>query len=308
MKQTNTVSGRYLIKHFAADGSVKAEYDFPNLITDVGLDYLATPNGSGFYQIRLSTNTTAPTHADTALGGTVITPSGTLGAIPSFQNGITGAPDYERWARFGARFETPGTYSTIGTFFNSSSSVMFSKTLIKDAIGTPTSITILSGEGLEIQYELRVKPALTDQSSTVNIGGTNYTFDVYYASIASTSYMQPGSTLGWFGQLYMWGTQGSVNLTDRTQNPAAMVSGIANGYGSFSPSSITYGAYVPGSYQRTITFTLETYMTTGNGLIKGFECAGGTLWPGALVQVTPALPKSNLQRLSLSFTVTWARV
>ena len=92
-----------------------------------------------------------------------------------------------------------GNLSELGVGWASSGTTLFSRALILDSGGTPTTITVLSDEYLYVTYEHRFYPSETDATGSIvftgNIGGT-YTYTLRPAQIDSTSIadLTPGPT------------------------------------------------------------------------------------------------------------------
>src|SRR5690606_22222525 len=144
------VAGRYkLIKHkVREDGTLyntEIVADFPNLITDSGLDLLAAGSlNSVVGKCWVGSGNSAPSVTDTALESEIA--STTNATSSSFANN-SGPPDYYSYAVKVFRFSTgvaAGNISEVGV--GATNNTLFSRALVLDSEGNPTSITVLADE------------------------------------------------------------------------------------------------------------------------------------------------------------------
>lgn len=155
---------------------VLAEFD--NLITDGGLSRFRFEHSYADYCFVGSGNT-PPANADTQLQNRLAVTSDTYSSTTNFVSAVT--PMYASCSRF---FEFPigtaaGNLSEIGAGWFISSGVygLFSRALILDSEGLPTTITILPTEVLRVVYTVRMYIPEGDTTGTVtlagNVGGTH---------------------------------------------------------------------------------------------------------------------------------------
>jgi hypothetical protein len=144
---------------------------FDNIILDSGLNRWGT--GTIISGAAIGTGTATPASTDTGLQTqthyTTTTGTGT---------GITagGSSPYNNTRTFVYRTTLGalnGNYSEVGVGWASGS--MFSRALILDGGGSPTTISVASDEQLDIVYQLSVYPPLTDTSTSVTISGVTHT-------------------------------------------------------------------------------------------------------------------------------------
>lgn len=324
------IKGTFTMTVRNADGSVKQELKFDNLITNTGMDRIAGNPVSGdvfsgtqalWSRLVLSTNSATPAVTDTVMGGTVVsTSSGS--PLYSTESVSSGSPNYIVTWRTGWKFSTgsaTGTWSSIGLEV-ASGSLLFCKTLIKSG-GTPTTLTILATESLDIRYDLTIVPVLTDSSGTVTINGTvhNWTGRVWAISDAFGA-TNIGQSLGvskysYYGCLMGGGTiaLGAITaggLSSGTSPPQTGYTSLFVAGGNSDPSSRTWGAYTSGSYSRTITYTWGSTVVASGGVVtvNGVAVRMGGLCPPYQFVFSPAIPKGITEELSLTFTVTWVRL
>lgn len=301
----STLRGRYRIHHYGADGLLRRIYEFDNLITNQGLDRIAAESNL-FQFCHLSTNTAAPAVTDTAMGGTTVR---TSNASPIFSNSCTvgGAPYYERVLILGYRFAAgvaTGTWASIGLGYNNADSGITTKTLIRDGGGSPTTITVLAGEILDVSYELRCRTAVSQGSGTTS--GVSWTSQ----AIGLTGAF-PSSAI----QLVTWaGISGVLYGTTGTIAHAAVTSGTpftGTGVGTFSGGSVTGtpATYSNGNYYRDITFAWPTTATFSNNTVRGIllSYTANMLSAGWGILFPVGIGKTNLQTLTMSMRLSWGR-
>jgi len=265
----------------------------PNLITNGGLDRFAAYNDYMFYCQVGSSNTT-PTNSDTGLGSQIAyTSSGTYTGA-----GVDSVSPYYRWERTIFRFAegtAAGNLSEVGVSWHPTIGI-FSRALILDINGDPTTITVLSDETLDVTYEFRTYPKLTDSTGTIvftgNIGGT-YDWITRTANITSgyPDTQPPKAAAGYLTQSFN-GTIGAI-----TSSP----SGTAG-----SGLSHTIGSYVSGNYYRDFTYTAsltDANISGGIGAVLGYNAFG--YWQ---MQFTPAIPKTANDILTFAMRYSWGRV
>lgn len=317
------VEGYFTITVRRADGSIRKQLKFKNLITNSGMDRIAGAAGAGaaagqdlWNTLALSTNSTAPSVTDSAMGGTSIT---TSTSSPVYPNGSVsdGASTYQIRMRAGFKFATgvaTGTWSSVGLLFTST---LFCRTLIR-AAGVPTSLTITATESLDIQYELRILPTLTDVTGSVTINGTSYSFtgrvyainDAFAAvrynkSIGEATYGYYGALL--YGPSIALGATTAGGLSSETSPPHTGVTQEFQAGGNRGPDSMTFAAYTSGSYTRNITYVWASTKTAAAGLVNGLWVRVGGVIPPYQFVFSTAIPKGAAEQLSLTFTVTWTR-
>ena len=133
-----------------------------NIVTDFGLNQkCGGPAGNaGFSQISVAVGTgnTAPLPTDTRLESFLVSAF----SSSSSQGGVVGPPSYGWWRNvttFGVG-AAAGNLAEVGAAISgipiSSTTDLISRSLIKDAEGDPTSITVLPDEALQVTTEFRL--------------------------------------------------------------------------------------------------------------------------------------------------------
>ena len=287
--------GRFKLEVTNSQGEVTKQLDwFDNLITDHGLDlFSGLVPGALHSQIfngildrcSVGTSSTPPAVTDGALGAEV------AGSTSIFTSGssINSAGRYVSFQvtySFGVGAAT-GNLSELG--IGSSVSHLFSRALIKDGNGDPTTITVLADESLRVSYELRVSQTILDYDAVVD----GYTFVIRAANVDSAT-----------GNASAWG------------NRTAKEVGISNFYdgaiGAITsrPSGATYAvsfsdavSYVIGSY--TLAGELNATTTQATTSISALAW---TMGPGSWqASISPAIVKDNTKVVDIGISLTWGR-
>lgn len=275
---------------------------FPNLITDAGLNRMGD-NVDWLNWCQVGSGSAAPANGDTSLqsriAGSNTVQAQTGGAQPS-------APYYvfrRKTFRF-AEGVAAGNLSEVGVGWATTGS-LFSRALILDSLGDPTTLTILADEILDVAYEFRFYPKTTDDTGSVTLtGNLAGTYDwIFRAANVNNA----NAASGW--EVQSSGTSaGSVNASPAgsgalsgnigaiTASPAGTVSDI------LAPVA---AAYVASSLERT--FTASIGLDKGN-VVGGIRSLQLKLGIGYYqIQFDPAIPKTSSDLLTLNFKHTWAR-
>lgn len=289
--------GFFKLEAIRPDGRVRPLTGwFPNLITDVGLNRIGT--GSYLSACHVGSNNTAPTVNDTILTGFIAGSS----TVTSTSSGAQSSEPYYGWKNRTYRFAVgiaTGNISEVGIATsrnNGGTTIMFSRALVLDELGDPTTVTVLADEVLDVTYQLRLYPPLTDTLQTVNITGSG-SHDVITRARAVTS-------SGWGGYLGE-----TANISPSAPSPIQVYNGdigaITGGPSGFSrqanPYNLAYGnndLYRDGG----VSFGLDA------GNVGGIRSASWTTSIGLYqTQWDPVIPKDNTNTLSLIFRYAWSR-
>ena len=297
-------SGRFhLVK--SRDGVVSQELEFDNLILDSGLERLGV--GWIIDRCKVGSGNTAPTVADVNLASELATSTDVRTVTPF----IT-ANTASRWTevttcyRFAAGVGT-GTIAEVGVGWAAG---LWSRTLIKDGSGVPTTITKLADETLDVYYTLRIQLPASDITGSIVLEGVTYDYILRPANINT----YPQTQNAFFGNAF--GGYGSTDGSswDASNTSIAAVDSAPGVHGSGSGRSSA--AYTPGSNTRRITYSagldaanvaggfksivLPVYGAYGNGQQRwqmGFYVSG----------VATAVPKTATKIFSIVLDFTWAR-
>lgn len=279
---------------------------FYNLITDAGLNFVSGSSvGLATEYCRVGTSSTPPTVNDTTLGAQTGSAS-PRGGAPSKIIQYTTEPYYSVHQRVytflvGA---VSGNLTEIGFFSAASGGTMWSRALIKDSGGNPTTLTILATEQLKVTYTVRrYIPSLLTGSFTLNTNGTdstiNYTITPANLSSADIPWRDSNcicssSTM----EIFAYETNVLGPITSRP-------------LGSDTSTSKTKGTYIQGSFQDLFfpTFPISgANFATGIGSI-GFWADGSPNPVNAAYQCSfsSKIMKTSSQTLTIGIKLSWGR-
>lgn len=278
-------------------GKERTLADFPNLILNAGLERMGTD--SYLDVCRVGTGNSTPivsqTQLDNKIASTSTTSSNTSGAQAT-------AP-YFGWRRTTFRFAAGlvGNLSEVGVGWGNTTTdnFLFSRALILDINGDPTTINVLADEVLDVIYELRLYPPSADIIITgLNLGLTTHTVTVRPGRITDGNYWGSGigdpfrfSLSGYSGRVYAYnGAIGAI-----TSAPS----------GDSSGSDVDLLNYSPNSYERrgVLTYSLSQANLAGGILAVEIPTTLGTYQFG----FSPAVAKTSDKIFKLDLKVSWGR-
>jgi hypothetical protein len=289
------VGGFFKLVATDADGGERVLADwFPNLITNGGLDQIGT-TATWLTGCSVGSGNTAPSDTDTHLVTLVASSTDIIGTISSV---LATSPYY------GSRINTyffaagvaAGTLAEVGVGL--SPSALFSRALILDGNGNPTTVVVGVGEALTVFYEFRNYPPLTDTTGSVTISGVSYNYTVRAANCGAGNWAP--SELG--------DVDGPLAVTAYQAGIAALTSAPS---GTSAPEdSGADVAYTPASLHidRNSVFGGATANFSG-GIGSLLYACGQTNGAMGEFQVgfNVALPKTNSSSLALTVRKSWAR-
>lgn len=297
---------------------------FPNLILDRGLNFIGGGMGGSYFlhtYCAIGTGNATPDVTQTTLQSYVTSVSSNSNPAPSLSSWPTtewGSVSHQTTSPYymssinGWRFTgLNNTFAELGTG-NSTVPLLCTRTLIKDSGGNPTTITVNTGEVLDVYYCLRCYPYLSDVSLNFDVSGTTHTgtarsgmcgngFTKNYQmfSFAGAQYWLPAENGNGYGNTYSAGaTIGAI-----TTSPTA-----TTGAGIWPPNdgtSITSSTYVTDTFYRESTYIFQLNYHNFSGGMGGALLYNGV---GTFQYVwTPAVPKDNTKVFSLTTSCSWGR-
>jgi hypothetical protein len=288
--------GKIISSRIAADW-------FPNVITDTGLNAMGTNNLNNLVAYaKVGSGTATPAFSDTQLQ-TFVASTNTLQTSSS--GVVVGPPRYAyaRWTRrFGAG-AAAGNLTEIGMGkINTNTDILYSRALIVDGLGNPTTITILADEVLDVTYELRRYYDIADYAySGMVIAG------VSYSGIIRPSNINNAET--WYG----WANSGSAGVQGfggaivggSGLGPNNVTNPLPGSFTSYSNGSNL--AYTPGSLYRDYTVGFDLNQANfGAGGINAIDVQDA--YGRYQISVTPGIPKDATKVLTLVFRCgPWSR-
>lgn len=269
---------------------------FPNLITNNGLNLIGS---SSAYMncCQVGTGATAPANTDTTLQTYV---AGTSTVISNTAD-ASGTDPYYYYRRKVFQFPigaVAGNMSEVGIGTTTTTGNLFSRALIVDGGGSPTTVSVLVTEQLEVTYELRFYAPASDVTGSNTVGGV------------STSYTLRAADADAVGNGESVGVQASFSLPATVYGTGATL-GAVTGVPSGGASSDNLGSnpvvdsYSSDSHERTATFPIAT--TDGN-VTGGIVCMlFRTTFGSYQISFSPAIAKDATKTLDMDFVISWGR-
>ncbi|WP_444921167.1 hypothetical protein ACJJID_01450 [Microbulbifer sp. CnH-101-G] len=299
------VRGFYTVEKFKArrgaeiPGSRTTVAQFENLITDLGLNRLgeASPSTAAG-NCYVGSGSATPQVTDSDMNRFVAKHNTLLSDTQSAQSSVD--PWYLAMRKT-YRFNPLGSannLSEVGVgWSNPANGALFSRALIRDADGNPSSITVLADEYLDVTYELRLYPDLRDFNGVVTIGGEAYNY------LARASRVNNAGNGNWYfasrGNYGGSAAAYSGDIGDIAGNP----SGTSGGAG------LAIGSYSNGSYEAWIQLPWGLDNANFGGVRSIVACLGWGRWQVQFSRVSDgaAIPKDDTKILTLTLGHSWAR-
>jgi len=263
--------------------------EVPNLITNNGQN-LAFTQASPYTGCYLGTGTATPAVTDT----TLTSPSGVGGQIGGDLNIIVTGPPYQRRTTRTYRFNVGslnGNYTEVAVGIANNN--LFSRALIVDGGGTPTTLAVASTEQLDVAYTLCDQVNTGDTAFNVVISSVNYTGFFRRFNAANATTIIPSS----FGLVGATAYTGTLNAFNSGTVPTGSLGNAT------TASNLTY---VTGNYYRDTNISWNT--TSGNGAIKSIIFNTVNTAHSFGMQFDGTVTKTNLQSLTLLMRLAFARV
>lgn len=294
------IAGRFKMTAIRPDGTERPLTGWiDNLITNDGLERIGT--GGWFAACHVGSGNNTPAITDTALqtfvGGTNTVQSSSFGAASS--------SPYYGWSiktfRFAAGTAT-GNLSEVGiatAATNGGSTKLVTHALILDSGSSPTTITILSDEVLDVTYEMRVYPSTeADTTGSIVIGGVTYNYTIRPCNVTNAG--DWGSAIGSVANQSSYTASDAYGYTGAIGAITGTPSGTAT---SWDMSDLAYSA---SSKYRDASVTLG--LTAGN-LSGGMRSIRSRSSLGCYqIDFGASIPKDNTKTLALTFRIAWDRV
>jgi len=298
---------------------------FHNLITNVGLND-AHSGTATFNAISVGTGNTPPAYTDTTLAARVATTT-TVQSSQEGQSGSPGDPDFYRWVEKTLRFAqgvAQGNLTEVGATRSSSPYTTYSRALILDGSGNPTTLTVLADEFLDVTYRVRFYPGDTsDVNTSILISGQSHDIVLRPAEMDGTSNLwRPGSgSIDWNVRMGHPGTFGFANSGHHQVYPSTSVlgpiTGSPSGTGLSSGTSSGNAAYINGTFFQDFfgVWGLNEGNAAGGiaavrvaaGYGRTLPGSGGSACAAYQFSLNPVIAKTNSHILTLNFRQSWAR-
>lgn len=290
------LQGFFKLEAVRLDGTKRLLADwFPNLVTDSGLNRIGT--GSYLTACHVGNDNATPNVLDTALGGFM---RGTT-TVQASSHGAQSTPPYYGWKTITYRFPLGGVVGNVAEVGIATSAlstaILFSRALVLDEFGAPTTVTVLADEVLDVTYQLRLYPDLVDRTGTITITGSG-THDY----VLRASSVTDNTTWGyWLGSTASFTQQeqtlrvynGAIGAY--TSSPGG--SGASTGMGNAGYSNNSYVRQGSGGYG----------LNYGN-LAGGIRSLRFSTTLGAYqAELTPVVAKTAIKTCTLTVQIGWGR-
>jgi hypothetical protein len=282
--------------------------DFKNLILDVGLNAIGSYYIAPIRYCFVGTGTSTPAVTQAQLDA----PSHSSGLSVSrgYDFFVDGSEPYTQ-CPFTGRF-APGAFggnvnlAEIGIGPNSTNTGLFSRARILDLTGTPTTITVLADEYLDIEYVIKMYPPLIDLTGSVLISGVNYNWTSRASMISSISYWRPGM-LNAINNPFMYSVTAYTNVTAL----GTIYQGISGSGMTQAGATTAALPYLDNSLRRESTASWSLTQANSTNGISGFTMSFGNATYGGIasyqMQVNPPIPKDETKSMILNFATSWGR-
>lgn len=315
MTTITRVGGKYKLAAICAITGRRRDLTgwFPNLVTNAGLDRVCSVyNSDALRYCQVGTGSTAPAATDTQLAQYLATTED----HPTASASGSGAPSYVIWRSYNFRFQ-PGTatgnISEVGVGWASTGG-LFSRALVLDGGGQPTSVTVLASEYLEVAYRFELYPMVDDQTGVLTLDGADYNYTVRPSNIdAFGSGTTPTTTLGrvHLGDPHLWLAtaggnhyvyDGSMGGIEDNPSGSSNVVAVSAGTGA-DPDG---GVYYSGAGTHEVVYFTNWPLHLGN-FVSGIGV--WRVWAGPVayqVGFSPKIPKTTSHTLTLNLGITYA--
>ena len=305
-----------------ADGSTKIDTGYQkNLILNQGLDFFGGNNGSDMMKYCV-------------IGSGNSQPIYTQNKLDTAITGVSGATfstkyDYDA-SRDGNLYKTnkvckysftglnnvnvsevglASIYSDRTTYF------LCTRALIKDSQGNPTTITVLSGEILEVYYKLWAVYDTTDKTDTFNLldgtgGSVAYNYKARLAFVGSSMWYDNRYSDYIVGKAlkFMLNSGGSSINTFYT-GELGSITGTATNILGDTPSGLqSLSVYATGSYKRQMIISIPVSSVNGKIRVMDMNTSMGSyqIRFGSVADDSP-INKTSTQTLAIPVEVSWSR-
>lgn len=285
---------------------------FDNIITNLGLNNIADNLFSDLAAyVHCGTGTTAEVAGDTALETFVA-------ATNTFQESANetaqGSAPYYGKVTYTKRFAqgaAEGNISEIGFSNQATTGNLFSRALVKDGGGSPTTISVLSDEWLDVSYEFRLYPdhilsggGADDGAGSVDYDATTYNYTIRPANVTNYLHYKAYSTRGQLKSLssaygVAYGSDGALGAATSTPTGTSTDAILTSG------ASISAATYSNGTYNRDVSLVVGLNEGNVTGGIKALMFYSGM--GSYQIAFNNPVPKDNTKVWTFVTNLAWAR-
>lgn len=299
------IEGRFTLEVKRRSGRVVERRSFKNLITDQGLNRIGAGT-SQFGIVAVGTGSAAPSVSDTQLSAEIANRS----ATDSNDSNVQGSEPY-----FGSRLlqwtfgegAAEGNLSEVGVGWTGTPVTLFSRALILDDVGSPTTISVASDEFLSVTYEIRLYPWLVDLESMIDISGDTHDIVSRAANVTSLWAIGiGGAATGGIG-----GGPSSPTSIAAYDGAIGAITSNPTGSSDIPTTAAANATYGTDNFYRDFTLTFGLADANFGSGISSVMSALGAGSSGGLgrmqLSLSPAVMKTSDDIFSLLCRHSWAR-
>ena len=305
------MAGEFRVVVKRADGSTKIDTGYQkNLILNQGLDFFGGGRGDFMTEYCvIGSGNSQPSYTQNKLDNTVVGVGGGMFSSKTDYDAIKNGNLYTNYTMSNFSFTKLNNVniSEVGlasTYGSPSSYYLCTRALIKDVSGNPTTITVLSGEILEIYYKLWAVFDTTDKTGQINLlngagGSVPYKYQARLAKVGDRLY---NNTASIFSVM--------TNLTNLTNDDLSAITTVpSTGLSSYTAAtSYESNTYVQNSYKRVflINFDVRKANAANRVLVITLNNSCWQIRFGSVADDSP-ITKTSTQTLSIPIEVSWGR-
>lgn len=297
-----------------SDGEVKTDTGYQkNLILNQGLDFFGRGKGNAINErCAIGSGNGSPAITQTKLDAFIAIAIGT-DTTSDYSYVDKGDGMYHMWEQKKYRFTglTNVNISEVGLVSTSTSSTDYyltTRALLKDSLGAPTSISVKTGETLDIYYKIHKVVDTRDKAFVINVldgdgGAVPYNVVVRPLAVGASSSV---STVLGLSTIIFTSTAELIAITETTGTVVG--GGLQRNKTSLSP-------YVSKSYKNTLTISLglgdashdiRQFNTNNGSPAVGFSFLPFQMRLGRVSDDAP-LTKTDKDTLTIPLEFSWGR-
>lgn len=306
------MAGEFRVVVKRVDGSTKIDTGYQkNLILNQGLDFFGGGNGSDMMNCCvIGSGNSQPVYTQNKLDTAI---QGVFGANFSTKYDYDAARDgnlyktnkVNKYSFTGLNNVNVSELGLASTYSNATTYFLCTRALIKDSQGNPTTITVLSGEILEVYYKLWAVFDTTDKIGQINLldgvgGSVAYNYKCRIANVGDRLYADIARYINFVvnnNSAYLYyNNEDIATINSKPSGSSATV------------SSYTANPYNAGDYKKTYNLTYGVGIA--NGKVRTLlPYMIGMMWQirfGSVADDSP-INKTNTQTLSIPIEFSWGR-
>jgi len=283
---------------------ITRELEFDNIITNNGMDHIG--ERSDWWQFcHVGTGTATELVTDTALGSFVAGQVYDADIAKSYKTVQGGSPYYGKMIRH-YRFdpgEATGNIAEVGISPQGTTGDLFSRARVKDGGGSPTTITVLADEYLDVDYSYRQYPAYVSGDLDSIVSGEDFILRGSMVTTYNNMAIGCGNVAGYMAV----GTTVATAYSDDAALGAVTGQPSATSSSNIEAADASNANYSGADYYRDITYTWgldDANFGAGNG-IKAIRF--NTQMGSYQLLFDTEQPKTNIDIAELNVRLSWAR-